>query len=213
VANNWTADRIASALLDSRPPIGSLSADDLPEVLGFLALGLVVPADIDRIPVAQIIDIRERYGAELYAFGRAVDEAAASMATLVGIRDQRMLDDYLQQVVTTRFAQPLQELRKQMRQLTGDAVTMSINVKTQLPAAVTLAGGAWLAGQPLLAGIGGAAIGLMAMRRGVRQQRQGTLQSAPAASFLLHTQELLEPRSLLARTVHRVARIAGTSAE
>ena len=65
-----------------------------------------------------------------------------------------MLEDYLRQVVTVRFAQPLEELRRGMKQLTGDAATMSVNVETQLPAAVEGAGGALLTGQPLLAGTG-----------------------------------------------------------
>jgi len=65
-----------------------------------------------------------------------------------------VLEDYLRQVVTVRFAQPLEELRRGMKQLAGDAATMSVNVETQLPAAVEGAGGALLTGQPLLAGTG-----------------------------------------------------------
>lgn len=45
---------------------------------------------------------------------------------------------------------------------------MTINVKIDLPAGAAITGGAWLAGEPLLAGTGAAAIGLMAIRRGIR---------------------------------------------
>jgi len=71
-----------------------------------------------------------------------------------------VLEDYLRQVVTVRFAQPLAELRRGLKQLAGDAATMSVNVKTQLPAAVAGAGGAWLTGQPLLARTGALAFGV-----------------------------------------------------
>ena len=211
VTNNWTTDRIAAALLDGADQPAHLAPGELPEVLGFLALGLVVPADLDRVPVAQIIDIRERYGAEFFSFGQAVDQVAASIAELPDIRDQKMLEDYLRQVVAVRFAQPLDDLREKMKRLTGDAVTMSIKVKTQLPAGAALAGGAWLSGHPLLAGTSAVAIGLMAVRGGIRQKRDDVLKSAPAASYLLHTQRRLQPKSLLDSTFRQLARIIGTS--
>ena len=211
VTNNWTADRIAAALLDVPGEPAPLTSDELPETLGFLALELAVPSDLDRVSVAQIIYIRKSYSAEFFAFGQAVDEAAASMAELPGIRDQEILEDYLRQVVTIRFAQPLEELRRRLKRLTGDAATMSINVKTQLPAGAAVAGGAWLAGHPLLAGTGAIAMGLMAIHRGIRQQREDIMKSVSAASFLLHTGTKLQPKSLLHRTLDHIARIVGTA--
>ena len=211
VTNNWTTDRIAAALLGNPVQSRSLTPDAMPEALGLLALDLVVPANLDRIPIDRIIDIRERYSAEFFAFGQAVDQAAASLAQLSCIRDQAMLNDYLEQVVTVQFAQPVEDLRKKIKRFTGDAMTVSINVKTQLPTGIALAGGAWLAGQPILAGTSAVAIALMVIGHGIRQQRADALQSAPAASFLLHTGARLQPRSLLNRTVQQLARIGGTS--
>ena len=49
VTNNWTTDRIAAALLGSIQS-RSLTPDAMPEALGLLALDLVVPANLDRIP-------------------------------------------------------------------------------------------------------------------------------------------------------------------
>jgi hypothetical protein len=210
VTNNWTAERIADALLGDPGWSATPAPGELTETLGFLALDLVVPADLDRVPVAKIIDIRERHSAEFFAFGQAIDEAAAAIAELPVIRDQDILEDYLRQVVTVRFAQPLDDLRKMMRRLTGDAATMSINVKTQLPAGAALAGGAWLSGHPLLAGTSALAIGLMAVRRGIRENKDDMLKSMPAASYLLHTEAELQPKSLLDRTFRRLARITGT---
>jgi Family of unknown function (DUF6236) len=212
VTNNWTADRIAAVLLDSPGRPSPVSPDELPEALGFLALELVVPPDLDRVPVNQIIEIRERYGTEFFAFGQAVDEAAAALADLSGIRDKAVLEDYLHQAVEVRFAQPLDELQGKMKHMAGDAAAMSINVKTQLPAAVAIAGGAWLTGQPLLAGTGGLALGLIGIRREIRRQRDAVLKSDPAASFLLHTDDRLRPRALLRRTLERFERIAGINA-
>ena len=211
VANNWTSDRIAAALLDEPGPHAATTGE-LAETLGFLALNLVVPDRLDDIPVSKIVEIRKRYGQEFLAFGQAVDQAAADLAELAGIRDQPMLDGYLKDEVANRFAQPMDDLRRRLQGLKVDAATMAINVKTVLPAGAGLVGGALLAGHPLIAGTSAAALGLMTMRRGVRQQRDATLQSAPAASFLLHTQERLEARGLLAQTLRRIQQITGTDA-
>ena len=184
VTNNWTADRIAAALLDSPGRSASVAPGKLSEALGFLALELVVPADLDRVPVSRIIEIRERYKAEFFAFGQAVDQAAASLAEMSSIRDQSMLEDYLNQVVMVQFAQPLDDMRMMMRRLTGDAATISINVKTQMPAGAALAGGAWLSGHPLLAGTSAIAIGLMAVRRGVREKKRRCVEFGASGQLL-----------------------------
>lgn len=211
VTNNWTAESIAAALFDRSAPARSAPKGDLAEAVGFLALNLVVPANLDAVPVEKIIEIRERYGTEFIAFGEEVNRVAAGFGELSHIRDSAVLEQYLNDVVTARFAQPLEDLRGKMRQLTGDAALMSINVKTELPAAVLASGGAWLAGQPLIAETSAAAIGLMAIRRSIRRQRETVMESAPAASFLLHTRAYLQPRTLLNRALHQLAKIAGIS--
>lgn len=210
VANNWTSDRIVAALLDEPGPRAAATSGELAETLGFLALNLVVPDRLDDIPVGKIVEIRERYGQEFLAFGQAVDQTAADLAELADIRDQPMLEGYLQDEVANRFAQPVDDLRRQLQGLDVDAATMAINVKTVLPAGAGLVAGALLAGHPLIAGTSAAALGLMTMRRGARQQRDATLQSAPAASFLLHTHDHLEPRGLLNETLRRIQRFTGT---
>lgn len=208
VANDWTADRITAALLNSRPPTTVLTLDDLAETLGFLALELVVPADLANTPIEKIIEIRERYGAEFFAFGQEIDRAAAELADLIHIRDQGVLDQYLHDMVEARFAQPIKALRTKMKRLTGDATTLAINVKTQLPLA-TAAGGALVTGHPMIAGSATVAVGLVAVRQSIRQQRVAAHSADPAASFLLHTEAQLRPKTLLERSVQRVRHIAG----
>ncbi|MFF4693947.1 hypothetical protein [Streptomyces sp. NPDC001307] len=92
--------------------------------------------------------------------------------------------------------------------MTGDAAVTSISIKTELPIAA-VGGGAWLSGHPLIAGTAGAAMAMTAVRRNIREQRDTALKSAPSASFLLHTGAHLQPRTLLQRTLHQLARIVG----
>src|ERR1019366_1567367 len=144
--------------------------EELAEVLGFLALNLIVPDNLEDIPIRKIIEIRKRYGEEFLAFGVAVNQAAADLANLTDIRDQPALDRYLKDEVANRFIQPMNDLRRQLRSLKLDAMTMAINVKTELPLGAGVVGGAVLAGRPLIAGTSAAALGLLAMRRGLREQ-------------------------------------------
>ncbi|SEG48112.1 hypothetical protein SAMN04489712_105457 [Thermomonospora echinospora] len=209
VATDWTTDGIAAALLHQpRPP--SPSQGELAQRLGFLALDVVVPAHLDTIPVQKILEVRRRYGAEFFAFGRAVDEAATALAQdLPHITDQVVLENYLRDIVATQFDQPREELRRALRRAMGDAALASINVKVDLPAGAAIAGGAWLTGHPLLAGTLGAAIGLMTIGRGARQQRDAARQSSLAVSYLLHTESSLQAHGLLARTLARLTHMTG----
>jgi hypothetical protein len=210
-ASDWPPDRLAAALLDSASAVRMNAVDgELTETLAFLALDLVVPDNLDGVPISKIIEVRERYGQEFRAFGEAIDQAAEDLADLADVRDPAVLERYLHQEVVHRFAQPTDELRKQLGSLRLDAATMAINVKTALPAGVALAAGGVLSGQPVVAGGAAAALGLLAIRRSVRQQRDAALRTTQAASYLLHTREQLQPRSSLDRTLARMREIAGT---
>ncbi|MEV3987346.1 DUF6236 family protein [Streptomyces sp. NPDC049837] len=210
LTHEWTAPAMAAALLD-RPAPGTDGSDpELAEQLAVLALRLVVPADMDRVPVRRIVELRRRHGAAFLDFGRTIDETAAELCTLAEIADPHTRQQYLEDEIHARFALPLEELRRCLRDLSLDAATMAINVKTQIPAALAVAGGAWLAGQQAAAGTAAVALGLVTVRRNVRQEREAAVRAARPVSFLLHTQGALSERRLLSQTLHRIGRIAGT---
>jgi hypothetical protein len=104
----------------------------------------------------------------------------------------------------------MDQLARQLRGLGVDAATLAVNVKTDLPADIGLVGAAALTGHPLIAGTSAGALGLLSIRRGMRQRRDAARQAAPPASFLLHTGSQLATRSLLGQTLRRAARIAGS---
>jgi hypothetical protein len=211
VASQWKASGIAAALLDepgSRPVAASTGG--LAEALGFLALNLVIPDRIDDVPASKIVEVRQRYGSEFRAFGLAVDQAASELSDLAGIRDRSILDRYLKDEVAARFSDPMDELARQLRSLGLDAATLAVNVKTELPAAVGFVGAAAVTGHPLIAGTSAAALGILGIRRGVRQRREAIRQTLPSASFLLHARGEMTTQGLLTRTLRQVARITGT---
>ncbi|MET7509881.1 DUF6236 family protein [Streptomyces albidoflavus] len=212
VSADSDANIIEAALVGPPPTPRPTAQGELTQTLAYLALDLVVPKDLSSVPVEKIVELRRRYGNEFIAFGAQVGQVAAEFGPLTEIRDTAMLTRYLESVVADWFAQPLADMRKQMKALGLDAATMAINVKTAIPAGVAVLGGsALLAGHPTIAATAGAAMGLIGLRRSVREKRDAILQAAPAASFLLHTGDALQPRSLLERSLSQVRRIAGTA--
>jgi hypothetical protein len=125
------------------------------------------------------------------------------------VRHRPALHSYLEDVVNERFETPLLELRHALSSSRLGVATMAINVKAQVPTSIMVAGGAWLAGHPAVAGTAMASIGLIAVGHDARRQRESILTANPAASYLLHTQETVRNQTLLRRTMRRVQRIAG----
>ena len=216
VANNWAAGRIASVLLDDGSDFdgsdfdGSMhGTETVHEALAFLALDLIVPTDLDAVPVSRIVAVRRDFGAEFLAFRALVDQTVVELSNLHGIRDSGLLRSYLEDVVAERFESPLAELRHALSSSRLGVATMAINVKTQIPTGAMVAGGAWLAGHPAVAGTAMASIGLLAVGHDARRQRRSILETNPAASYLLHTREAMQSQTLLRRTMRRVQRIGG----
>lgn len=211
VANDWAPGRIASVLLDdgTGPANSAHESSAVHEALAFLALDLVVPADLDMVPAGRIVAVRRDFGAEFLAFRTLVDQTAVELSNLHGVRDSGVLRGYLQDVVVERFEAPLAELRHALASSRLGVATMAINVKTQLPASMMVAGGAWLAGHPAVAGSAVASIGLLAVGHDARRQRKSIQATNPAVSYLMHTQETMRNQTLLRRTMRRVQRIGG----
>ncbi|MEE4544065.1 DUF6236 family protein [Streptomyces sp. V4-01] len=212
VSADWNADQIEAALA-GRPLTPALTGQgDIAQAIAYLAFDLVVPQNLSAVPVEKIVELRRRYGNDFIAFCAQVDQVAAELASLTDIRDTAVLARYLESAVADRFAQPLADLRKQMKALELDAATMAVNVKTEIPAEIAVLGGsALLAGHPAIAATASAAIGLIGLRRSVQEKQHAGLRAQPAASYLLHTGHALTPRSLLQQSLYQVQRITGTA--
>jgi hypothetical protein len=212
LTNRREPARLAADLGAGSPP-DHPPTHDLAEVIGLLALDLVVPDRLDSVPVEKIIEIRRRHGEEFLAFSRLAEQAAEGLGDLAGIRDRSVLEQYLGDMVAQQFMRPLDQLRRALRSSKLDAATTAVNIKSELPASLTVAGGAWLSGHPLVAGIGTAAAGVMAIGRSVSRQRADLRHNAPEASYLLHTQTHIKPHALLERSMQGLGRIATARVE
>lgn len=188
-------------LMPERLPLeDSATAKILIEELDFI---------VQRPPGESVATASERYLKLITAHG----DALRRQFGLTRAMQRRIMPDSRRRTqLPLRFGEadswPM-ELRAVLKGLKLDSATVAVNIRTELPAGTLLAAGAYATGHSLVAGSGAAAIGLLAMRRGLRQRRHCALAAAPVASFLLQVQQATQPRGLLDQTADRVQRIIG----
>jgi hypothetical protein len=164
--NEWTSDRIVRALLE---PYLRPAVEPTPETtIGLLAIRLVVPTDLKHLSVKKVIRLRQRYAADFDAFHDAVTATASELCDeFTDIADRAVVEAYLHQAVKRRFEQPLADLRKAFKGLGIDTTFAAANMKFELPTALVTGSGI-IAHQPVLAGAGAAAFGVVTLGRGTR---------------------------------------------
>lgn len=192
--NGWTPERIIEALHD-RPH--SPASKQAPETaIGMLAIRLVVPARLVDVPVKKIIQLRQRYGADFDAFHDAVEAVAAELCTeFMDIAERKVLEAYLHQEVKRHFERPLMELHKVIKGIGIDTAFAAANMKFALPSAI-VTGGAIAAHQPVLAGAGAAAFGVLTLGRAA-QLNWAERAKPSAASYLWRIERGITPESLI----------------
>ncbi|WP_328769396.1 DUF6236 family protein [Streptomyces sp. NBC_00286] len=205
----WDSDRLAQALLN---PLRSVptAEEDLTEAIGLMSVRLVVPDNLDAVPVEKIIQLRKRHRAEFEAFANAVNTAAADFRDSFGaIEDRDARQKYLSLKVAETFETPLEELRKAMRGLKMNTAFSAMSSKFELGTAATVAIGSIPAGQPLVTA-GAVALGLTTLRRNAAQAREAQMRTTPGA-YLLRAERDLQPQELHQRVMRGIGKFVGFS--
>lgn len=208
-SNGWDSEQISTILLGSnyRPVAVSRTDTDTTEAVGYLAVKLVIPEDLENLPIAKIVNLRTRYAADFDAFTEEISAVSASLREhLHGIQDIQALQTYLDDAAKQHFETPLENLRKAMNGVKVKTAHGVVNYKFAAGTAVTGLGP--LIGQVPVA-VGAAALGLAAMRQGAAEGRDAHLRGSPVA-FLLRAERDLAPGSLVRRLVRGLARGTGT---
>jgi hypothetical protein len=207
LTGQWSVRRMAEYLLGAHPETTSLAASGPGEVLGLLALSLVIPADLHACSMRRIIELRKSREAEFVAFKSAISQLVADLSeTIATIEDPVVLLAYFEQEVNDRVRRPGRELQEQLRSSNFGAVGLVANMRFDAPVGIAVA--AAMVGRPLVAAVGAAAAGVISVGRGVRQRRQEIL-APSAASYLLHVQRDLEPKGALKQAMDRLGWMAG----
>ncbi|MFE4260915.1 DUF6236 family protein [Streptomyces sp. NPDC056883] len=206
-SQGWDSERIARVLLDRDYDSGLRLPDtaggDLTDAVGMLAVRIVLPADLGRVGIEKIIELRTTHEAAFDRFGQAVTETAEALkADLADVRLPQAARRHLEDEVDRRFRLPLAELEEAMRSLKVDAASGVANLQFALPSVLGLAVGQFT-GSPLVATGLGAAFSVAGVARGAHQQKKAALAASPVA-YLLSVRGELNPERLLGRMVRRV---------
>ncbi|MFI8822651.1 DUF6236 family protein [Streptomyces sp. NPDC053431] len=208
--HGWDAGLVARALLDLGDHTPPSPAESLEQAVGLLSLRLVVPENLDAVPVEKIVRLRTRHRAEFDAFTNAVSTVTKNLRESLGsIDDPDALRQYLELAIAQSFETPLADLRKSMNFLGITTTFGAMNSKFELGTATALLLGGIPAGQPLVMA-SGAVLGLAALRHSTARARDAQLRTTPTA-YLLRVEKDLRPRQLHKRVTRGLGRIAGTS--
>jgi hypothetical protein len=97
-SNGWDVEAIAAALLGPDPAPAAAAEEPL-ATMGMLALQIVIPRDIERVSMRQVVALRRRHAPEFEAFSSALAEAAEALTSeLAGVTLPAARDQYLRWV-------------------------------------------------------------------------------------------------------------------
>ncbi|NXY95814.1 hypothetical protein HYE82_15720 [Streptomyces sp. BR123] len=195
--HEWDPARIEQVLLRRRA--ASRETESPAVVLGELAVQMVVPENVAEVPVEKIIELRKNYESEFFAFLDAVFAASKeAQEELADIDNSEVLAAYLQRLHEARFARELADLKAAMKGLKIGSRLGVMNLQTPALVGASLGAIGGLAAEQPYVVAAGAALGFVAHRHAVAEQRRETLQASPV-SFLLHVEEGLRPAGLMRR--------------
>jgi len=211
VTDQLSAHAVMTSPVEMRSLAGSgLDALDEPGAVdiqtrfGLLALEAVVPRDLDQVPVEKIIEIRRRFAGQYDRWREYADAVGAELRDqLQEIESPAVLDAYLTDAVRRFATSPMEELKRGLAEVGVDAATAAVTSKFAVPPALAVAG----LTQPHIAMAGGAAFGILNLRRTTRLKAQA--KHAAPASYLLSVQEALSTQTLLSRIIAVMRRAAG----
>lgn len=168
------------------------SAELSSERVAFVTLRMVLPEQLDRLPMKRIVELRREHAAARHAFHGYVDDLRERLSQQ-RIPDADALDEHIRLEYDKRVKPELMGLQRGLRSLGVGSVLGSVGVAIALPMG-TLIGGS--AGALLAAGAT-AGVGLAALAQRQRQSARGLLAPSPA-SFLFMAKQL-RPRAFAER--------------
>ncbi|MDP9612846.1 DUF6236 family protein [Streptomyces demainii] len=207
--SDWNSERVARLLLgeDDAPA----EKPDLADAIGMMSVRLVIPQNIDAVPVKKIVELRRRHKAEFDRFTQAVDSAAADFRDALGdVEDPEALRQHLSLKVSGSIEIPLELLRRAMRGLKVNTTFSALGAKFGLGTMATVALSALPAGIPLVTAGATMVFGVAALRRNAAQTRDTHMNTSPTA-YLLRLEKELHPQELHRRVLDGIGRVTGTT--
>lgn len=197
--SGWTVERLAEALLGDHLDIrgGSATRDPL-EAFVLTAFETVVPANLAAVPVDKIVEIRQKFGAELDAFREYVTGQVEQLSGIEDVQDFTLFQEHIHNEVQRTVSRQLDELRERLRSIGLESVRALANIKTfALPPLAATA--AQLAGvNPAITGSAAVVTCLASVPVQARSERRRAIRESPVG-YLFRVGKDLDPASLTDR--------------
>lgn len=195
--SGWTVPKLAEVLLGEQ--FAEPSRSGALERFVLTAFETIVPADLDRVPIEKIIEVRKRFGDELDAFRDYVTQQVAGLADLTEVRDVEVYRAYLEDEVRTKVTRELDRLKGELRSVGVESAKALVNIKSPLALPSGLAAAATWAGVPPEATVPAAlATAVVAVPAQARSRRRQLVAGSPVG-YLLRVEQQLDTGGLLRR--------------
>ncbi|SDJ40480.1 hypothetical protein SAMN05444157_3209 [Frankineae bacterium MT45] len=165
-------DLVLGGIAQDRMNFGAGQAEQSfePAVFGLLSLRMALPADLDRVPIAEVIAIRKRHGEQFLAWRQAVDVLADTVASTVATMESpELMTRYLTDQAHEYTETTLRDARRDLRDIGMDVAEGVMNLKVQTP---SLLAGVSVFEHSVVGAAAGAALGLAEVYRGMRKKQQ-----------------------------------------
>ncbi|MBV9689190.1 MAG: hypothetical protein JO202_05695 [Ktedonobacteraceae bacterium] len=203
----FTLERLAQGLLEADDGqlhlVGSSPTPlETEKLMATIALQSVLPQDIANIPIAKIIQLRQKHRTELTAFQTRIHEFTAKLDTIQQINDPRAIKAHLETAYQRELKPQLDDLKRCMKSLAIETVAGVLNVKVALPPLLASAGAALHLApiSPEVAGATAVACSVFPVFQKKRAEIRERVRTSPVA-YLLYTQEGLVPTNVVAQVV------------
>ncbi|MGW1679529.1 DUF6236 family protein [Saccharopolyspora sp. NPDC002376] len=196
-ASDWNVERLAEALLGERLSSGGTPGDPLGTFV-LMAFETVVPANLASVPVEKIVEVRQRFGAELDAFREYVTSQVEQMTGIEDVRELTVFQEHVRNEVQRTVSRQLADLRERLRSVGLESVRALANIRTfALPPLAATA--AQLAGvSPAVTGPAAVATCLASVPVRTRSERRKAVKESPVG-YLFRVGQELDPASLTDR--------------
>jgi hypothetical protein len=195
---DFSMNGLATALLNDDVEPLPPRPSEVEQLMAGLAMNIVVPEHLDRVPTEGLLRFRTKYADERAALQDRI-QAMVRELDVDGIRDPDALRDHLQIQYEKLLKPQLADLKRRLHDAHFDTTTALVNIKTEVPAGLVGVGLMMLQTPKPLIGTGAVALGVWEVWRGQRATRRRLLDERPAAAYLYRVERHLRPKDLASR--------------
>ncbi len=195
--SGFTFERLAQVLLDKTQFVAQqMTADEIEAHLAVIAFRAVIPKNLEKVKVEDILSLRERFGSELGRFQELIRLTVAELPGLTAVNGPEFVQDNLESVYAKKVQPLMDDLEDTLHSRGFDTMPAILNV-TVFAGAGGLAGGAF-SQDPVVGAAAGIGLALLNIFAKKREEFKTEIGESDVA-YLLRIQDEVTPKGFLDR--------------